>query len=44
VYETGVMGLTPPISGTVTGAIRGRESVSTTCLVPDEASLMHLAC
>jgi len=37
------MGLTPPISGTVTGAVRGREGVSTTRLVPDEVSLVHLA-
>jgi len=42
VYETGVMGFTPPVSRTVTGAIRGREGVSTTRLVPDEASLVHL--
>src|SRR6267154_1704311 len=35
VYETGVMGLAPPISGTVTRAIRTREGVSTTRLIPD---------
>ncbi len=42
-YETGIMGLAPPVSRTVTGAIRDREGVSTTRLVPDEASLVHFA-
>jgi len=42
VYEAGVMGLTLPISSTVTRAIGDREGISTTCLVSDEASLVHL--
>ncbi len=42
-YKTGVMGLTLPVRRTVTGAIRDREGVSTTRLVPDKVSLVHLA-
>jgi len=42
VDEAGVMGFTAPIRSTVTRAIRDRKGAGTTCLVPDEASLVHL--
>ena len=42
--KAGVMGLAAPLSDAVTRAIGDREGNGTTCLIPDEASLVHLGC
>ncbi len=36
------MWFTAPLRGTITWAVRDKEGVSTTRLVPDEAPLVHL--
>ncbi len=43
-YETHVMGFTPPFSRTTALTIRDKGGFGMTCLVPDEASAVHLVC